>query len=703
MKKRKMFSMLGVMALAGCVGLSSCSGSDDFVEEPTPEVVPEEEEVNPTYNAETNEVAVEFVLNVATSPQQFTRQSSTTVQRNSNFRGMQDAKLIGLSTGNSGWLAPFDGSATSGFGVNKTFDLGTLYGSSAVNNSGTNNSTSSSRRVLELAMPLTTDAMLVYARAIPSGDPIVDGKVTMTVDPNPENTTFELNSRLGDRDTEYDQTCALAIKILNRIIGSEVGETDTEERNGYTNVAPLPALTWKQLGTTADFSTLKPLEEILANAYKNLTTIASGEKRAGSSSAISSIAYYLYNTADHVYNATATSDAELNAQRLAYVITRRISNYFEKYTESETATAFLSIEKIKNNMKESTGMTSEAFDAAYGKVQHGDLKAFPASFGLPLGVAQLDYTDSEGFKHKDPAASLLQSGTLSEANYMYPAELMYFDNSALRINSNTVAASAYPDGYSNWNNESKWSDWTTGAVASSTRSVAVKNNIKYGVAMLHTKVELDGSSFYDNRDAITHEGNQTLDAGDVGKFELVGVLVGNQCNSLTWNYLSNSTAAGAWNYVVYDNNIDDGTIPAENYTLLFDNYIPNADDSQTSEVYVALEFKNNGDDFYGVGNMIRTGGTFYLVGRLTLANATNTVSWPTTYAIPPYETDGNSKEISRVFIQDYMTTATFKINSTSLQKAFVTVPDLRSSQTSLGLSVDLNWQTGLNFETVLGE
>ena len=49
-----------------------------------------------------------------------------------------------------------------------------------------------------------------------------------------------------------------------------------------------------------------------------------------------------------------------------------------------------------------------------------------------------------------------------------------------------------------------------------------------------------------------------------------------------------------------------------------------------------------------------------------------------------------------------MTTATFKIGNTSLQNAFVTMPDLRSTQSSLGLSVNLDWQTGLSFETSLG-
>jgi hypothetical protein len=50
-----------------------------------------------------------------------------------------------------------------------------------------------------------------------------------------------------------------------------------------------------------------------------------------------------------------------------------------------------------------------------------------------------------------------------------------------------------------------------------------------------------------------------------------------------------------------------------------------------------------------------------------------------------------------------MTTATFKIGANSLKNAFTTVPDLRTSQTSLGLSVDLNWRSGLSFEAALGQ
>ena len=55
-------------------------------------------------------------------------------------------------------------------------------------------------------------------------------------------------------------------------------------------------------------------------------------------------------------------------------------------------------------------------------------------------------------------------------------------------------------------------------------------------------------------------------------------------------------------------------------------------------------------------------------------------------------------------MQDFMTTANFVIGATSLQKAYSTVPDLRSTQISLGLSVDLKWETGLVFDNIiLGE
>ena len=44
-----------------------------------------------------------------------------------------------------------------------------------------------------------------------------------------------------------------------------------------------------------------------------------------------------------------------------------------------------------------------------------------------------------------------------------------------------------------------------------------------------------------------------------------------------------------------------------------------------------------------------------------------------------------------------MTKATFRIGQMSLHNAYVTTPDLRTTQMSLGLSVDLSWETGYEF------
>ena len=142
---------------------------------------------------------------------------------------------------------------------------------------------------------------------------------------------------------------------------------------------------------------------------------------------------------------------------------------------------------------------------------------------------------------------------------------------------------------------------------------------------------------------------------------------------------------------------------SENYTLVFDNYTDAADQNA---VYVALEFTNaTGKDFWGEANLVRAGGTFYIVGKLDpTATGLAAITWPTDYALPPYNADGSTIQATRVFIQDYMTTANFVINATSLQHAYVTVPDLRSTQISLGLSVDLAWSPGLVFDNiVLGE
>lgn len=730
MKKNFYFAFLGAFALTGVLGISSCSSDNETVE------------VNPTFDPAKNEVTTQFVLNVAGGEMNTTRQSAVIVQKNNNFRGMEDALLIGLSTGSAtySYLAPCTNA--SSVTVKQSYDLGMLYSSTSVGNANADNEeqsenrNNSSRRVVELTLPTGTDAMLVYGRAIHESEDAVNGKVDVSIDKETvTNTTFSLVPRIGNNGTVYANTCEIAAIILNRVLASsiegKVKPTNPTEYNGYTQQGDLPALSWKELAAVDNISTLKPLAQNLSKAYKDMVAIYSnGSIHSGSSAAIANLIKDIYAIANSVSNAQATSDEEYNAQLLANRIKDVIGYYFNTSTflfkdlgtgASESDPAY--------HLIANTELTSDDF-GSNGKYKDidGYLQELPTAFNLPEGVAQLQMSEittsgttiSGGefsYKTADNSASLIDlSSTLNPAKYTYPAELLYFDNSLLRVNDQDKEASDYPNGYNVWDTN-EWSGWNVGAVTAATRSVAVKNNINYGVSMLETNVVVDGSAFADNRDE-----DVTFSAAEVKEFQLTGVLIGGQYKQLGWNYLENGASNNS-GFVIYDNSINGtGGIPTDdtgnkpNYTLVFDNFTGGAAGAKEDQenVKVALEFKNSDDkDIYGVGGgIIPKGGTFYLVGELKIKETSSgqttykelaSGKWPTYYAIPPYTSDGGTNKITRIFIQDYVTSATFKIGPNSLKNAYTTVPDLRASQTTLGLSVDLNWRPGLSFEAVLGE
>ena len=210
------------------------------------------------------------------------------------------------------------------------------------------------------------------------------------------------------------------------------------------------------------------------------------------------------------------------------------------------------------------------------------------------------------------------------------------------------------------------------------------------------------------------------------------MLIGGVEPEMGWNYLAKATTPTFTSYI-YDNDLPSTAIPAytdgegakstPNYTLVWDNWNQANVGKKQNVVYIALEFVNNsGVDFWGLNNLIRNGVTFYITGKLDpdvataeklaelgtdvdgyAANKSLGITWPTKYALPPYAVDGSTIKERRVFIQDYMTQANFTIGETSLQSALIAVPDLRSTQISLGLSVDLEWQGGLVFEPTLGQ
>ena len=538
--------------------------------------------------------------------------------------------------------------------------------------------------------------MLIYGKAINDrSDPSTDGidkargYMTYNIDDTPDNIYFELKSRLASK-TKYDKTAELMIFVINRIIKSEIADiaTYTVGTENYSNLSPL---TWKGLGDQykADKTQLNSLEEILGAAFTNFTTIKDDEYRAGSSTAVLTMVKDMYTAISSVASAIPVSPDEANARRLAEEIVNRIARYFDT-----TNWEYRSKETIKSNVPADV-MSPATFESTFADA--GNLNTFPyAEFHIPEGAAQLAYNSTANeFSYKDPNVAIVQpnynaSNEFDPLRYKYPAELAYYVNSPLRVTSTKVTTDSYPNGTTNWKDDAnaKWTGWTkNGRVQSDTRGVAVRDNINYGVALLKTSVAFTATELQDNKHNLTGDADNnkfTTTTGGTARFTLHGVLVGGQNSKMNWQYLRKESTGDAslFNNVIYDDAINNTAIPTtvgnENYTIVFDNY--NFTDTQNS-VYVALEIKNEGDPFWGKNNLIPHDGIFYLVGELQVAPGGQTITWPDDH----------------LFIQDFVTKAVFNIGETSLQKAYVTIPNLASTQMSLGLSVDLSWTDGYEY------
>ena len=245
----------------------------------------------------------------------------------------------------------------------------------------------------------------------------------------------------------------------------------------------------------------------------------------------------------------------------------------------------------------------------------------------------------------------------------------------------------------------------------------------------------ESSGLHDNRSAMTGENDVTILVNDA-HFELRGVLIGGIHPRYNWQLLPRALTAaeaaevepagstnhkyGVFDGVIYDDAIPSTSVPTAqpNYTLVYDNYdYSKADDAAQNDVYVALEFVNNGDSFWGRENLIPSGGVFYLGAKLSVnpkelnnPDQAQVITWPTNHEVPPIkegtnnsEVEGKSKQIPRVFIQDFLTKATFRIGRESLKYAYYSVPDLKTSQMSFGLSVDLSWESGFEYDLEFGQ
>ena len=735
MKKYFNFAFAGAIALLGATMFTGCSGSDDAVAEN-----------NPKYNATTGEVGVDFVMNVS-SGSGTTRMTADNTQATTDteFRGINNALLATFTQDEDGkWITTASTAA-------KTYNMGEILGNGALDPDGTG-SIPKSRRVIELALPTGTNTLMFWGKAIKTGTDKAQGSISYTVNKDLSTTSFTLNKRIPEGSVAaFTQYKNLLAAIMTKLVDSRVDVTGSYESVDF-NVSSLgwkdyvtynagklvrqtntPA---KEAGDPDVLMEKDALGEILADAFISLNTIYSNELRAGAGPAVSRTLGDLYEVINKVAVATPTSKSEAITKALAAQIKIWLTTLIETNAKTWNATA-----SVKS-------WVGGSYDLATG-----DLNNFPETlFNVPQGATILkitignptvdaDRTFTYSYMENIPtyAMSGAPGGSFDPLNYRYPAELCYFGNSPVRVTNDPHITADYPDGVTDWDNDAnaKWTGWTkNGHVLSSTRSVAMQQNINYGTALLKTTVRYGAETLQDNNHAIqdarrhVNEPNNTIAAG-AGTFTLTGVLIGGVEPEMGWNYLAKA-ASPTYSSYIYDNDLPSTAIPAytaggakstPNYTLVWDNWNQANVGNKQNVVYIALEFVNNsGKDFWGMNNLIRNGATFYITGKLDPDVATTEkltalgktadqyaadkslgITWPEKYALPPYAANGSTIKERRIFIQDYMTEANFTIGATSLQSALIAVPDLRSTQISLGLSVDLEWQGGLVFESTLGQ
>jgi len=536
--------------------------------------------------------------------------------------------------------------------------------------------------------------------------------------------------------------------------GNYIANKTAREIGGQTYTFYHGSITWKKLGEdyVAGTPQMNPLQEVLGEAYSTIMSLRTKQEgeltytelRAGSSASLLRLTSDLYKILKRVLTSTAVTPDDYIAQLLTQEIIARARFFYA--VDGEDRVTFQPVNIIMDGVhtvipeREPSNYTLITNDFFYQEAQGStpERPGFPVNLGMPLGSALLTFLDPE-ITHTDfivvsylnaiPAYGM-SGGALPITNYRYPAELMYYTNSPLRVTDDPVDRLKFPGAAANWSKDEYWSNiWeNNGTVKSTTRGVAIAKAVNYGTALLKSTVAYTSDVVYDNNSAIhTSEPSNTVDVSSPNKFTVTGIMIGGACEEVGWDFIPKNNS---FNTMIYDRCSPAFSIPAyvsgsqsysaPFYTLCFDNYSVATDPSATpsinnqSKVYVALELINNsGQDLWGELNLIRQGGTFYLVGVLDpkADNATKNLKKDangqvdlsrTDFFYPPFDENGNTLSIPRVFMQDYATSVKFKFTPESLKHAYVTMPDLRSGQISLGLSVDLMWEPGMDFEVALG-
>jgi len=658
MKKFFNFALLGAIAFAGAM-FTSCQSDEDV-------------QVNPTYDGES--VKASFALNIPRAAK--TRMSTETTQENGIFRGMQDIFLIPLKeVPTASTVFPF-----------KNINLTALEKTEI-------SSTQSSKIYQDVNIGVGTNNFLFYGEATATNitgkaDKFANGILTKSLTTSTMNTfttpseiTFDLNSvyNATAEGTEFTAAQNFLLGILNGVANVS-----------FTKSGAGSATNWKNITVASDGLEYQGLVDLYAEYTKTA--------RNGSGPNVLKTMQALYNNVHWIKEKATSADVKALCDAI-----------MAKVAESFTPTHDQTTHDSGTNSS-SPDFKPECYTLAYISTETKYTDFPKNTFALPYGAAELTCTGTAATPfayNATPVGPGTTSGgaNLNVADLCFPASLQYFCNTPAKANNKNVetwaTTTADWDAFdSNWSTANGWGE----TVLSTTRSIALRNNINYGVAQLKATVKcsdanVDGTTHYlmDNSSARDGDGGTAEDIKVTipsDGFTVTGILVGGQPQQVDWQFLP--SAGTARSRIIYDNVLN-GTIAAKagaaegvNYTLVLDNY----NSTEQEKVNVAVEFVNNsGKDFWGYNGLIPAGSTFYMIGQLDPTSKT-TANMVDPFPTTPYRYPATGN--LRVFMQDYTTTANFTI--TDLKRAYSTIPDLRVAKLELGLSVDLVWSKGVTYD-----
>lgn len=301
---------------------------------------------------------------------------------------------------------------------------------------------------------------------------------------------------------------------------------------------------------------------------------------------------------------------------------------------------------------------SLVLDRETGKVSLGGLlHDFPLNFGLPAGASVIRWKGSTFvpviYGDFDRIASI--------GRFCYMPRLYYFVNTTISTAIDEEVCQVYTSSTQSWRDI--LSHYGKGKkVVGDTKAVALDYPLDYACSMLVANVRSTVTELPDN-----DGNNRTNIRVEDNVLPVTGIIIGSQFEQ----DFSFAPKSGVDEYYLYDNQIE-GI-----YLKKYPDSTPSLPDFRTlvlptpeqDDVYFYLEFRNDsGQSFTGADGVILPGSHFYLAGKLEFPEGT---------------------ESPRIFTQDHYTSVSCVVSS--LENAFLCVPELETQQLRLGVKTNIDW------------